>query len=108
MFLYNNVVMRLETFEADSEEPVLIQVASYDIPHGRQWLPVLISSEMQTPLLVRFRDATYYSKLYMHIYTKSRAPPRSVTVVLVLLSTTQMQQTVFVEKFCTSLTTGKS
>ena len=107
IYLYNNLAIRFETLEADSDGPVFIRLASYSFADGFKWLPVVISNEMQTPLLVRFRGGSYHTKFLMKIYTEYGVIPRSVDIVLALLSTEQSKASVFFEKFCTSPTTGK-
>ena len=108
IYLYNNLAIRFETLEADSDGPVFIRLASYSFAEGFKWLPVVISNEMQTPLLVRFRGGSYHTKFLMKIHTEYGVIPRSVNIVLALLSTEQNKASVFFEKFCTSPTTGKS
>lgn len=101
--------MSIETFDADSEEPVFMQVTSDDDWSDRYELPVIISNEMQTPLQIQLYEYLYYEAFIITIYTESRVLPRSVDIVFVILSTDQEYlSTAFAQQFCTSLMTGKS
>ena len=101
--------MLIETFQADSEEPVFMKVTSDDDWSDRYELPVIISNEMQFPLQIQLYYYLYYGAFIITLYTKSRVLPRSVDIVFVILSTDQERlYTKFAQQFCTSLTTGKS
>lgn len=105
--VYNNVALRLETFEVVSEDTVFLTVVLFH--NEAMILGEELSSEMKTPVLIQPKFKTFNGQLLIKIFLPPNAlatVPREVNIVMALLATKRIQQISSVEKFCTSPTTG--